>query len=174
MGISRGWVLMSPILRTWDTTGCGWQAGRTHPTGILSCFYCNQWVVWNSVVSFHTVRLLQCDCDNSPKEHISCDENIAVAIAITPCEQPFTHAVLSRTRWVHPQYQQHASFLCAILSVRMSAASGLLLMLLMFMMMMTKNFSLFRFAMKNPGSDRFNSLQCHFHLNFYVNFIPFI
>ena len=52
--------------------------------------------------------------------------------------------------------------------------NAFLLMLLMLMMMMTKNFSIFRFAMKNPGFDRFNSLQCHFHLNFYVNFLPFI
>ena len=28
---------------TWDTMGCGWQAGGMHPTGMLSCSKCKRW-----------------------------------------------------------------------------------------------------------------------------------
>ena len=40
VGMSRGWVTTSNLGRgTWDTMGYAWQAGDTHPTGMLSC--CN-------------------------------------------------------------------------------------------------------------------------------------
>ena len=50
--------------RTWDTMGYDWQAGSTHPTGMLSCF----WTLWLCdgltrdgavVYTLHLVELLK-------------------------------------------------------------------------------------------------------------------
>ena len=36
--VQGGWILTHPPdTWTWDTTGCGWQVGGMHPTGMLSC-----------------------------------------------------------------------------------------------------------------------------------------
>ena len=40
-GVGGGYSPTSPPIQwTWNTTGYGWQAGGTHPTGMLSCSFC--------------------------------------------------------------------------------------------------------------------------------------
>ena len=51
--MSGGWV-PTPFPQTWDTTGYGWQAGGTHPTGMLSWLI--RWIRWSQKVEDDTTR----------------------------------------------------------------------------------------------------------------------